>query len=244
MISSDCKNNKLYKYVCLSECMSEPIITKATLKKEKRISTDYAYTHLYRLSKQNRIKKVLKGNYTVHTDPYIIATNLYTPSYLSFWGASYFKGYTEQIVNTLQIATTVVKRPIIFENYTFEFTKLSARTFFGFTKMAYGDSFIFVATDEKLIIDAILHEDKMGNFDEIEKCLMAANLDCEIMVSYLRRIQNKSLNKRVGFLLETYKKLDISQEIVYKDTNTILLSKFQKGLYTNSKWGVKHDIKD
>ena len=218
-----------------------PIITKATIKRRKIITNDYAYTYLYRQHKANNITKITKGKYTIKTDPYIVATNLFTPCYLSFWSASYFKGYTEQIVNTLQIATTVKKQPIAFENYTFEFTQLSQNTFFGFEKIAYDTHFIFVATDEKLLIDAILYQEKMGNFDEIEKLCIHSTIQKDRIIDYLQRINNKSLNKRIGFLLERYKQIDISKEIVFKDTNTVLLSKFQEGKCLNSKWRIKHD---
>lgn len=235
-------NNNIYKLVCIHTPMDKTaIITKATVKQDKQVTNDYAYTYLYRQNKANKIKKITKGKYTTKTDPYIIATNLFTPSYLSFWSASYFKGYTEQIVNTLQIATTIKKKQIFFENYTFEFTKLSKKAFFGFEKIYYGNDFIFIATDEKLLIDAILYPKKMGNFDEIEKICINSTIKKDLVIEYLKKINNKSLNKKIGFLLEKYKKIDISKEIMFKDTNTILLSKFQEGKHINSKWRIKHD---
>ena len=218
------------------------IITKTTLKKLLGCTDDYAYTLLGRLVKQGRLKKIVKGKYTVHDDIYLVATNIYTPSYLSFLSCSYFKGYTEQIINTVQIAVPVQARPIYFEDYTIEFHKVARKMFFGYEKIVYGDFFIFVADDEKLLIDAIYFDDLMGNFDEIVKVFESVEPDIGKLVEYLESIGNKSLAKKVGFLLEKLKGFDISGRLDYKDKNIILLSSFMEGKKNDKKWQVKHDI--
>ncbi|MFO7711082.1 MAG: hypothetical protein R6V53_04940 [Candidatus Woesearchaeota archaeon] len=218
------------------------ITTKTTLKKLLGCTDDYAYTVLGRLVKQGRLKKIIKGKYTVHDDIYLIATNLYFPSYLSFLSCSYFKGYTEQIINTVQVATTMQIRDIMFENYHLEFHKMGKKMFFGYEKVFYGNFFLFIADDEKLLIDSIYYDNLMGNFDEIVKVFESVEPDIEKLVGYLGSIGNKSLAKKVGFLLEKLKGIDISGRLDYKDKNIILLSSFMEGKKNDKKWQVKHDL--
>jgi len=218
------------------------IITKAAIKKILGCDDSYAYTVLNRLLKKNKIKKIIKGKYTTKDDIYLISTNLFAPSYLSFWSCSYFKGYTEQIVNTIQIATTRQIKEIEFENYKISFQKMPPKMFFGYEKKRYGDSFIFVADDEKLLIDSLYCRDLTGNPGEIIKMVNSLTIDKNKIVSYLKKINNKSLTKKTGFLLETCKGIDISKYVKYKDKNITLLFKNIPGKKINKKWQVKHDI--
>src|SRR5690606_18052768 len=112
----------------------------------------YAYNLLTRYKNNNALKQIIKGKYTSKEDIYTIASNIYVPSYISFWTASYLKGYTEQIVTTVQIITTKNKKSIIFMDQKIEFYKFSKKLFFGFKKLKTNDGFMFLVEDEKLII--------------------------------------------------------------------------------------------
>ena len=60
----------------------------------------------------------------------------------------------------------------------------------------------------------------------------------------MKRINNLSLIKRVGFLIEKFKDIDI-RESFKLDNNYIYLNQFsKKGEEINTKWRVKYDIKD
>jgi len=219
--------------------MDKTIITRVSTQNEKHIGEKYARTFLQRQFKANKLSRITKGKYSKSKDIYKIATNLFTPSYLSFWSASYFKGYTEQIVNEIQVAVTKKHKKINFEEYNINFSKLNKKCFFGFEKIKYGNGFIFVVDDEKLIIDSINIEKKIGNFDEILKIIKNAQIDREKIIKYLKRINNKSLNKKIGYLLEEYRAIDLSKEINYNDSNYVNLSTFFECTQINKKWKVK-----
>jgi predicted transcriptional regulator of viral defense system len=221
---------------------SSPIITKADIKKEYNCNNDYAYTKLNRLLKQKKVKKVIKGKYTIVDNIYVISSNLYIPSYISFWTASFLKGYTEQIVNTIHVVTTRNHNEINFENYKIRFHKFKKSIFFGYKKESVGDFFQFIADEEKLMIDCLLFQRFIGNFDELVKIVTESNIDKTKMIMYLRKINNISLNKRVGFLLEKIKGIDLSGELNINDKNYIDLSYFTKGMKIDSKWRLKHDF--
>lgn len=218
------------------------IIDKSIIKKILKTNNNSSYTLLNRLSSKKELKKLIKGKYSIpNTNAFVVATNIFSPAYLSFWSASYFKGYTEQILNTIDIAVTRKKKSFNYQGYKINFIKLNKKMFFGYEKKKLGDFFIFIANDEKLLIDSILYEKYLGNFDEIIKILNKSKISKERIIEYLKRIHNISLTKKIGFLLEKYKKIDISKEFDIKDKNYIKLSKYLKKEKLNSKWRIYHD---
>ena len=218
------------------------VITKAEVKKELGCSDDYAYTVLDRLHRRNKIQQIQKGIYTASEDIYSIATAIHTPSYISFWTASYLKGYTEQLVTTVQVASTKAYREVEFNEQRIRFQQLPKEQFFGYEKQRSKEGAMFIVDDEKLLIDSLTHQRLLGNFDEILKILENITVDKEKLIKYLKRINNTALYKRVGFLLERYKNIDISKEVKITDKNYTQLSVLELGSQTDAKWRVKHDL--
>lgn len=224
----------------LEQLRTKPVVTLATVKKIVGGSNQYASLVLARLNQKNLLRRITRNKYTALDNIYVVATNLYVPSYLSFWSASHYLGYTEQIVNTLQVVTTSRRETISFEGYTIKFIVLPEKYFFGFQKMLTEQGAIFVAGDEKLLLDALLRPKEVGNFDEIINILQQADLNREKIVAYLKRIDNLSLIKRAGYLLEKYKGWDLSAEFSIKDRNYVQLNSSRKKATTlNAKWRIK-----
>ncbi|MFB6088785.1 MAG: hypothetical protein ABEK36_03345 [Candidatus Aenigmatarchaeota archaeon] len=226
----------------MEEIRKDPVITKATIKKILGCKDSYAYVVLNRLKDRRILKKIMKGKYTTHDNIYSIATNIWTPSYLTLWTASSWKGYTEQVINQIQVATTKYKNSIKFENYEIKPIKFSKELFFGFKKIKSGGSDIFVVEDEKHLIDSLSFRDKMGNPSEILKIFENCDVEKDKIINHLKRIDNKSLIKRCGFLLEKVKGMDISDVFKLEDRNYPGLFG-EGGENTDSKWRLKYDIK-
>lgn len=214
---------------------SKTIVTKSDIKKIINTNNEYAYLVLQRLKNKNILKKITKGKYTTKSNPYEIGTNINPPAYISFLTASELKGYTEQIINNIEIITN--KNQIFnFENY--KFTLIKSKYLFGFEKI---DNY-FIADDEKLLIDCFLYRKFSGNFDEILKIINNSKINKEKIINYLKKIKNKNLIKRIGFVLEKIKKIDISKEFsidknyIYLDTIT------KKHKNINTKWRIKYDF--
>ena len=225
----------------IRELSSEPIVTKATIKRIVGCDDRYAYTILNRLRNRGIIKQIKKGRYTALDDIYIISTNMYTPSYLCLWSASSYKGYTEQILGEIQVAVTREHKEVEFNNYRITPIRFSEKIFFGFQKLNAGNFSIFIAEDEKLLIDSLLFPERMGNPEEIKKVFKNAEIDEGKLVNYLKRIGNKSLIKRCCFLLERIRGIDLSDNFQIGDRNYIpLFSK--KGKKIDSKWRIRHDL--
>lgn len=219
---------------------SKPIIDVSYIKKISASDAHYASLVLSRLGKRRMLKKITRNKYTAGDSIPVLAAQLYVPCYLSFWSASQYLGYTEQILNTLQIVTTSRRKTISFEGYKIKFIVLPKKYFFGFNKIETKDGALFVAEPEKLLIDALLRPQEMGNFDEIIKIVQNALLDVEKLTEYLLAAKNISLIKRAGYLMEKYKNVDLSSRLNIKDTNYVSLNPFiRKAKQVIPKWRIK-----
>ncbi len=222
-----------------NDIIQRPIVDIALIKKTLGCDDHYASLVLSRLQQRSLLKKITRNKYTAIQNIYVFATQLYIPCYLSFWSACAYLGYTEQILNTLQIVTTSRRKSISFEHYTIKFIVLPKQYFFGFTKIQTTDGVLFVAEPEKLIIDAFLRHKEIGNFDEIIKIVQNSSFDTEKLVNYLLLTKNISIMKRVGFLVEKYKNKDLYPLLNIKDKNYISLNPFTKdNKEIISKWRI------
>ena len=221
----------------LDKLKEKTIFSVQDISRIRNFSKEYSKLVLNRLTKRGLITRITKNAYTLQKDIYVIASSIKTLSYISFWSASSFYRYTEQILNTVYIASTIKMKPIKFEGYKIKF--ISLKNFFGYKKIKTDKGDIFIAENEKLLIDALTNHKEMGNFDEIEKVFQEGEINIEKLVSYLKQINNLALIKRVGFLIERYKKIDLSKYFKL-DRNYVFLNKFSKKYKSlNSKWMVK-----
>ncbi len=200
-------------------------------------SRKYAKQVLHRLKKRGLIQRVTKNVYTTKDNAYSIASHISTPSYISFWSASSFLGYTEQLLHIVHVATTRKIHPVLFNTYKIVFIPI--KEFYGYTKFNTDYGELFLVEPEKLLIDCFLRYKLMGNFDEIVKVFEKAEISKEKIVEYLRRVKKQSVIKRVGYLLEKVRNIDISMHFTL-DTNYMPLNPFSKKQTTsNAKWKVK-----
>ncbi|MDD3175112.1 MAG: hypothetical protein PHU51_01390 [Candidatus Nanoarchaeia archaeon] len=223
-------NIKVLNYV-----NSKIIVTKADIKKIVNTNNAYAYLVLQRLKNKKILKQIIKGKYTNKSNPYEIATNINPPAYISLLTASELKGYTEQIINNIQTITNKNKT-FLFENY--KFTLIKSKFLFGFEKV---DNY-FIADDEKLLIDCFLFRKNSGNFNEIFNIANHSKINKDKIITYLKKINDQNLIKRIGFMLEKIKHIDISKEFKL-DKNYIFLDTITKQYKNiNTKWRIKYDF--
>ncbi len=206
-------------------------------------SSEYARTYLYRLKKEGLIFRIEKGKYTVHDDPLIFSSHIAVPSYISFWTAIRFYGFTEQLPKDIMLAAPKPKEAITFHGTKIRFFK--TKHVWGYKKERYGNFDIFVAEKEKCIIDSMLL--KNTPFDEIAKTIKTKDFDEKKLAEYALKTKNKSLIKRLGYMMEIF---GLSAETLSKhpDNNYISLdwSGTKKGA-KNMKWKIienrrLHDI--
>ncbi|MBN1501901.1 hypothetical protein JW930_00015 [Candidatus Woesearchaeota archaeon] len=213
-----------------------PVVDRNTVMKLLNCKRDYAYLILQRLEKRGILKKIIKSKYTAIGDIYKIAANLYYPSYISFLTASMLKKATEQIFHTVQVASNYNKK-IDFQDYTIELIKIDKDFIFGYENQ----DGVFIAGNEKLLIDMLNYRNYSGNFSEIIKVVENLEFSKEKILNYLKKISKQSLIKRVGFLLEKHKKVDLSNDFELDNNYVFLDVLTRKQNKANTKWRVKHD---
>lgn len=165
-----------------------------------------------RLEEKGFIKEVEKGKYLllgfqpqrVLSEPFFIGVKIHIPSYISFWSALNFYGFTEQVPKTIFIATTKRKNDVVFEGVRFRYIRLSSRKFFGYIQEKSGELSYLIAEPEKALIDSMDQPRYAGGMEEISKCIYNARDDIKgkKLIEYARTFGNKALNSRLGFIIE------------------------------------------
>jgi len=182
-----------------------PTFNLATL--SNIIKKDPAYTKVYlnRLRKKGLVRKLQRNVYTTLEDPFIVASRIIWPSYISLWSALRYHDLTEQLPNEISVLTTRAKsrRVIAMANTRIVFERISQSYFFGFSKIRAADFEVFVAEPEKAVIDAVLL--RRISVSEIHSMLKdnLKALSTERLIGYVQRTRNKALAKRFGWMLES-----------------------------------------
>lgn len=146
-----------------------PVFTVRDIANVLDTSRGYAYVVAYRLKKAGAIHEIEKGKYTLEEDPFVIASWIVWPSYISGWTALNYHKLTEQLPFTIHVITTRKRKTksISYGNARIYFTKIKKSAFFGFQRIAYRDREIFVAEKEKAIVDGIISK-KMSFAEAVE----------------------------------------------------------------------------
>jgi predicted transcriptional regulator of viral defense system len=142
----------------------------------------------------------------VLSNPHFIGSNLVAPSYISFWSALHFHGFTEQAPRKVFIATTRRKSELALNKMQFKFITINPRIFFGYRREMLAELPVVVADEPKSILDSLFLPQYAGGITEVAKALQIAivdkALDISILIEYARRFENGSLMARLGYLLE------------------------------------------
>ncbi|MFQ6120402.1 MAG: hypothetical protein ACE5KE_11020 [Methanosarcinales archaeon] len=171
------------------------------------------YQITYNLKQKGWIREIEKGKYYIKNlngydiainEPYVLATNIVFPSYLSFWSSLHFYGFTEQIPQKVLVATTKNKKNIELNGLYIQFIQIAKKRLFGYKKMRSNNLEFFVAEKEKAILDSLYLPQYAGGLSEVSKVIFNAidEIDMDLLVYYALKMCNKSLVKRLGYLLE------------------------------------------
>ncbi len=227
----------LLEFIKTLENLEKPVFTVNDVARILGADKEYTRLYLHRLKAKGVMEGVERNKYALaDSHPYVIATNLVFPSYMSFLTALHYYGATTQIPGTIYIAATKSKKSLAFGGYSVEFIKLKKERFFGYARKKFQDKFIFVAEKEKMIIDSLLLP-QYCPIDETIRALEDKELKIDTLIEYGLRMDSTVTLKRLGFLLEI-KGIDIHDRLKYGlNMKYDLLNPFlsKKG-NKNSKW--------
>ncbi len=117
--------------------------------KSRAISTVY----LSRLVKKKLAIRVMKGKVSFVDDPFVIATQLVEPSYLSLDSALLFHEIIQQVPKEIECVTS--KDSMRYASIGAVYHKIPKGLFFGYRRHSKANSYVFVAEPEKAVIDGI-----------------------------------------------------------------------------------------
>lgn len=219
------------------EDMQKGIFTLNDFSKILNKSKKYSSLVLHRLKKRGLISEIERGKYSKRKSPYIIASNVLYPSYISFLSAFIYYGKSSQVIKKLSVVCLRSKKEKSYDNYLFKFIKFNKKRFFGYKREETSEGFIFVAEIEKAIIDSLFIQ-KYCPLDEIFNVLKDSlnEIDKNKLVDYALKMKSKVVLKRLGYLLSLIG-FDISKKVKNQISNKYeLLDILSKKGKKDKKW--------
>ena len=158
-------------------------------------SYDVAKSYASRLVKKGFAQRLVRGKLTFIDDPFVIATQLVEPSYISGYSALLFHNLTTEIPRYVEVITT--RRSIVYAELGLHYYKVKPNIFYGYKKYKKGKSYVFVAEPEKALIDGLY----LGILPETLIEEVGAFLNRERLIHYLCRFNAKGKKKLERLLL-------------------------------------------
>ena len=176
-----------------------------------RLEGGRAHQVLYRLEKRGILRRFKRGRYVVLGpggrevlgQAFFLGTRLVEPSYVSFWSALHYYGWTEQAPRVVSVANTKRSAEARVETFSIRLVKLRTARFFGYTTEAQGTYGFPIAEPEKAILDSLLLPSRSGGVEEAAKALAEASggLRLERLESYAIQLKSETVVSRIGHLL-------------------------------------------
>ncbi|OGS49679.1 MAG: hypothetical protein A3K65_09650 [Euryarchaeota archaeon RBG_16_68_12] len=175
------------------------------------VRPEEAYRVLHRLAGADAVRRIRQGLYVLvaHDDEVLghslyLGTRLVEPSYVAFWSALHFRGWTEQAPRVVFIANRRRSGTRAVGAHRFRLVRVSPRRFFGYEEAREGPFAFPVAEPEKAIVDALCAPGLSGGAGLVASALGEAlpSLDLERLLEYGTRMGSRTLCSRLGYLLE------------------------------------------
>ncbi|MFA5263451.1 MAG: type IV toxin-antitoxin system AbiEi family antitoxin [Opitutaceae bacterium] len=131
-----------------------------------------------------------------------LASAVVEPSYIGWWAAASYHGFTTQKPMTISVAT---QRPLpqrTLEGNAIRFVKVVERKFFGFKSYdLYGRAAV-LSTPIKSMVDCLDRPDLAGGAAEVARIVHGASLDANLdeVIDTALRMKSTALLQRLGFL--------------------------------------------
>ena len=161
----------------------------------------------YRLKGYHNVYKIERNKFSLTDDPFIVASQVISPAYISFNSALYINNLLSQTINTIEIATPIRKKDIIFQSMLIRFIHINPDLMFGYKKILKENSYILLADVEKIIID-ILYRPDISPISNIVN-IPASKINKSRLKEYVRSINIEAVRRRLGYIMN-YKGININ----------------------------------
>jgi len=180
-------------------------------------------------------------------DPWIVANKLFSPCYIGGWTAIEYWGLTEQIFQTIIVITShrFSNNDFNVGGIQYRLKMTSQKAFFGLVTVWRNNVKMKVSDPSKTIID-LLNDPSYGGgmrlvVDFLKKYLKSEHKSLGLLIEYADKMNNRTIFKRLGFLLESLVPKDT--DFINECKNKISKGRSQldpsvKGTFYVSKWSL------
>jgi predicted transcriptional regulator of viral defense system len=133
-----------------------------------------------------------------------LASAIVDESYIGWWGAASFYGFTTQRLMAVTVAVRRQMRPRMVEGTEVRFITTVARKFFGWTtEIAYGRP-IKISTPAKTLVDCLDRPELAGGPSELARIVFGASRDIAFgeTLEMARKMDSTALLQRLGALAD------------------------------------------
>ena len=176
---------------------------------------NHAWKLAHTLVRKGWLQRVGRGRYIVNPpssgpdpipdmNPYRVGSHLVDPYYFAYGTAAHLHGFLTQAPRVYHIATPTVAERSITQPAEFHLVHLAKRKFFGWQEVEkYGAPFR-VSDPEKTVLDCLDRQELANGIGGVVQVLHRASprLNYVKLERYVRKVDNKSLAQRLGYLLE------------------------------------------
>jgi predicted transcriptional regulator of viral defense system len=198
-------------------CISVSLVAKTLC-----VSREQARLYLSAWAKNGWLRRIRRGLYfpvdiaaeipdSSVLDPWIVASQIFSPCYIGGWSAAQHWDFTEQISESTIVFTSrrLNQKEQSIAGLTFLIKKTTSNKIFGLKSVWKDQIKVQVSDPHKTIID-MLDDPSMGGgirsvVDFFQKYLSSSECDLNILIQYAKKMDNKAIFKRLGFLLSKIK---------------------------------------
>lgn len=143
-------------------------------------------------------------------DSWVIAAKVFDPCYIGGWSACEHWDLTEQVFRSLLVVTAkkVHHRDVVMQGVAFHATVRHERKLFGTAGIWRGQTRVDVSDPSRTIVDVLDDPTLGGGIRHIARVvheyLMSEHRDDNLLVKYGDRLGNRTVFKRLGYLLEAH----------------------------------------
>ena len=133
-----------------------------------------------------------------------LASAVIEPSYVGWWSAASFHGFTTQRPMTVTVATTRQVAPRILEGSEVRFVMVTSRKFFGFLRYTLYDRSVTLSDPAKTVADCVDRPELCGGPSELARILFGASseVDAADVIAAALAMKSSALLQRLGYLLD------------------------------------------
>ncbi len=235
------------------------VITPSIVAEVLQVPTQESGRLLARWSKQGWVRRVKRGVYLpislsststepVVEEPYLIAEAIYGPGYIGGFSAVKHWDLSEQIIETVTYFTrkNIKNRNPIHGDVKFRIKTVVKHKIFGLKTIWVGSKKIFISDPTKTVVDLFDDPNLVGGMTIVNEIFSeyyeSDYYDFDLLLRYILRISNKSIFKRLGFLLDTSYSINEEQLLILRRNMSEGYSIFDPATAstcTVSKWRLK-----